>query len=271
MHETKSQRRKPGRPKKEGETKQASVRIRPSLQQQLAMAAERSGRSVAAELESRLASAFNETSMSDPTRALLNRIAEAINEVEAVAGRGMTWDKSLRAWAMVRELLANGPILESVPHPDPLKVKDMDAKRSALIALQVERGSVAASLQAMGIRADAGPSPSLGAILLTALYEPTAPDAHGAIDERADLPDDARSFLHGQVDRLVELDQEIEKIREGLKDATAPYEQARLAAREFIYGVNGPPDLPDWLTSPVGLEWTPKPKGMLGATKRRPS
>ncbi len=265
-----------GRPKKEGEIKQASVRIRPSLQRQLQIAADQSGRSVAAELESRLASAFDEAAMSAATKALLDKIAGAINEVEAVAGKGVSWDKSLRSWAMVREVLANGPILEKVPHPDPSKVKDMEDKRSALIALQVERRTLAGSLRAMGIRADthtsSGPSSSLGGILMAALesslHEPTASDAHGAIDERTDLPDDARSLLHDQVDRLVELDREIDKIRDGLKDAITPYVEARLAAREFIYGVNGPPDLPDWLTAPVGLDETPIRKGPLGAAKR---
>ncbi len=37
----------------------------------------------------------------------------------------------------------------------------------------------------------------------------------------------------------------------------APYVDARIEAREFIYGVNGPPDLPMWLTAPIGLDELP--------------
>ena len=84
---------------------------------------------MAAELEARIGGTFDEVAVREPTRLLLRDLANAINEIEE-AGRKLdpaaaTWDQSLITWAMVREMLANGPVLEKVPHPDSAKSKDI--------------------------------------------------------------------------------------------------------------------------------------------------
>lgn len=254
-----------GRPRKsEAERKQSSVRIRPGLHEQLTAAASESGQSVARELESRLERTFTDAPMREPTSTLVQKIAAAVQELEA--GTGKSWDRSLPTWAMLREVLANGPILEMMPQPDPAAAKELTAFNEKLVKLTIERDTIVRSLILAGVPATGEPtSVNLGAAFLGYSSAPDRQAAKAAIEEREDLPADIRSALLEQVDRLEELDSEIDKLRDKVTRAMLPYIEARKAARQFLYDTNGAPDLPAWLTAPVGMDQPPqrKPRGMF--------
>jgi hypothetical protein len=212
------------------------------------IAAQQSGRSLASELESRLEATFTDALMTEPTKALLHNIAKNIAEYEATQS---PWHSTIKGWAVVRELLANGPILKVLPHPDAIKAKKLEDQRSKLVALRAKREEVVSRLTAKGVFSLG--TGKFGQILLAAVGI-MPQDPHGIIDAHPQHSDDVKALLHEDVDRLDELDAEINGILEQLSDALLPYLEAREAAREYIYGVNGAPDLPDWATAPLGMD-----------------
>jgi hypothetical protein len=212
------------------------------------IAAQQSGRSLASELETRLEATFTVAQISEPTKALLQRIAKDIAEYEATQG---PWHNTIKGWAVVRELLANGPILEVIPHPDAIKAKKIEDRRSKLVDLRARRDEVVNKLAAKGVFYSG--SGGLGHMLMAAVGI-LPKDPHAVIDAHPQHSDDLKASLHEEVDRLDELDAEINGVLEQLSDALLPYYEAREAAREYIYGVNGTPDLPDWATAPLGMD-----------------
>lgn len=246
-----------GRPKKEGEIKGSSVRIRPSLYEQLAKAAEESGESLARELEERLEATFTEVPMRAPTRELTRQIALLAKDIEQDTGK--PWDKDLTAWAMLREVLANGPIANDIPHPDEAAAKNAIAANAERLELEAERKAVVGMLRGFGIEADA----VLGGAWL-AMQPQDRNHAREQI-ERLDAPEAIRDTLKAQVDRLDELDAQIAALTKQVNEALAPYLKARKQARERLYRTHGIPDLPTWLTAPIGLDEPPaRGGGMFG-------
>lgn len=254
-------RRQRGRPKKEGELKQSSVRIRPALKAKLEAAAECSGESIARELETRLESSFSEAPTREVTAELLARIAHAVADLDAT---GRHWNTDLTAWAMVREILANGPILEAIPHPDPAKAKELTAKNSQIVALQIERDAISRALLMGGVSAMGEDIAQMLGARYTGLRAGIDRNAaREAIMARDDLPADIREGMLAQVARLEELDAEIDKLRQQVAQALAPYISAKEAARRFIYDLNGAPELPLWVTAPEALNEPPPRRAPL--------
>lgn len=247
-----------GRPKKDGELKESSVRIRPALREKLAAAAEESGESIARELEERLEATFTEVPMRGTTRELVRQVALATREVETETNK--LWDKDLTTWAMLRELLANGPIAESIPHPDAAKAKNVIAANADLVELKAEREGLLRALRLFGPIGDA----VLGARFLPIAADPRT-TLREAIDKREDLPQDIREALLQQLARLEELDAEIAALQQEVSEATRPYFKARTDARDYFYRTRGIPDLLTWLTAPLGMdEPPPRRGGMFG-------
>jgi hypothetical protein len=250
-----------GRPKKEGELKGSSVRIRPSLYEQLAKAAEASGESIATELEERLSFTFTEAPMRKRTWELLRDIGAATTAIEQATGKD--WDKDLTAWVMLRETLANGPVTQFIPHPDEAAAKNAIAANAELAELKAERKAVANVLRGFGIEPD--PQPLLGGAWLAGQPHDRA-QVRTEI-EQMDAPESIRATLTAQLDRLDELDAQIDALQRQVNEALVPYLKARKEARERLYGTHGIPDLPTWLTAPIGLDEPPgRPSGLFGAT-----
>lgn len=251
-----SEPRRRGRPKKEGQLKQSSVRIRPALHEKLTAAAGETGQSIASELESRLERTFSEAPMREATSALLQSIAWAVHSLES--GTNKPWDQNLTTWAMVREILANGPVLETIPHPDPVAAKELATQNAMMRTKEIERTTLTNSLARKGFH----PSGMQASLVLGAALEgyratPDRDAVREAINAREDIPDDFKRELIADVDRIERLDAEIDQLRDKMKKAIAPYMRAREAARRLIYESQGIPDLPIWLTAPLTLDEPP--------------
>jgi hypothetical protein len=239
-----------GRPKSEGELKESSVRVRAGLKTKLEEAAAESGVSIARELEERLEATFTEVPMRGPTRDLVRQIALAAKDVEAATGKA--WDKDLTTWAMLREALANGPLVKAIPHPDPDATARIIAANAELAELKAERNGIARTLRGFGVEPTG--DPLLGAAWLGV---PETVNVREAIEERNDLPADMRTALLEQADRLTELEAEIATLQDQVSRGMLPYLKARKEARQRLYGTRGIPDLPTWLTSPVAMDEPP--------------
>lgn len=253
-----------GRPKKEGEIKQSSVRIRPGLLAQLRLASEVSGESIARELEQRLERSFDDAMLRDATRALLDRLGAEIVQIEA--GRGQEWDKNLVTWAMVRELLANGPILATLPHPDPQAVQVLSQRHAELRRCEEERDTITRMLAIAGVNSTGPEVAMFGAAIFGYQSPPDRDEARGIIEERSDIPADMRQGLLEQVDRLEELDRLIDEANDWLKNKIAPYVQAADDARRTMRETYGYPSLPEAITAPLSMVERPATprRGMFG-------
>jgi hypothetical protein len=245
-----------GRPKKEGELKETSVRIRPALREKLALAAQDSGESLARELEERLEATFTEVPMRQPTRDLLREIALAAKAIEQETGK--LWDKDLTAWAMLREVMANGPIANTIPHPDAAATRNAIAANAELAELTAERNAMAKLLMVCGVNINAGAV--LGGKAL-GIPPQGLEGERETLASRQDIPEDMRDTLLEQLDRIREIDPQIAELQKQVNEAMAPYFKARRDARDRLYRTQGVPDLPTWLTAPVGSNEPPPSRG----------
>ena len=258
-----------GRPRKEAaDSKHSSVRIRPGLQVQLAEVAAQTGQSIAAEVEQRIAASFAATPMREPTRELLEEIAQAIGEIDITARQleGVKgWEDSLITWAMVRETLGNGPITHYIPHPPGSSATVLTEANARLRELEDERRTLEKGLRAWRLNATAPDEPKLGGNRLH-FPHPDRTELREAIEERGDIPADFKTLIAEQIDRLEKLDTEIDARRQELRELSAPYYEARDAARRFYHEGRGLPDLPTWLTAPLGMD-EPPPRRLFAASK----
>lgn len=110
---------KGGRKPERDEIKRAAVAVRttPTIKAKLEDAAREAGRSVTQEIEARLEASVGLVATAE-SHDLLGQIAREIRRAEELTGK--RWHKDLRTWAMVREALASGPIVQHCPPADRL-------------------------------------------------------------------------------------------------------------------------------------------------------
>lgn len=107
-----------GRPREHDEVKRSALTIRttPSIKDAIALAAERSGRSITQEIELRLQESLQleQNSGSPETHRLLLSYANEIAAIEKA--RKKSWHRDLGTWGAVSEALRGGPI--NLAQPD---------------------------------------------------------------------------------------------------------------------------------------------------------
>lgn len=219
-----------GRPPKPANEKRqlVSVRLDPKVRSLLESAAQKSGRSLAGEIERRISDL---AAVDEETLVLLETLAMQIRDLQQ-RNVGKRWHQDLKTWAAVAEMMALGPIRDAKPCK-PADVEAQDDAYAPLSEINDRQRNLVRELSDLGILVSPEKrNPTLnrtGSLFGGFKSVNSRVLERGAIDV---IPDDdirARAIeLHEQ---LVQLDEEQVEAQERYAEMIRPYIEEEAAGR----------------------------------------